>query len=98
MDGSVTLAWFVFSRRVLMLFPLLRVVLFLASPSLVSVGNEPSSYRRFILCALFRPPEGFFLCRFPCQTDIVGVSCWFLLVYEHEGGGLLNYLLLWCLV
>jgi len=68
------LAWFVVIRRVFVLFPRLRVVLFFGSLSVVSVGNEPFSYRRFILWAFFRPPDGFFLCRSPCQTDNVG-SC-----------------------
>jgi len=78
-DGSETLAWFVVTRRVFVLFPRLRVFLFLGSPGVVAVGNEPFSYRLFILYAFFRPPEGFFLCRSPCHTDMfcdTSVSVW----------------------
>jgi len=76
-EGSETLAWFVFGNRVLVLPPRLRTIFCLGSPSVVSVGNEPFSYRRFVLYALFLPPEGFLLCRSPCQTDNVwfSVSC-----------------------
>ncbi len=68
--GSMMLAWLVVSRRVLSLPPRPRFVFFLGSPSVVSVGNDPFSYLRFILWAFFRPPEGFFLRRPPCQTDM----------------------------
>jgi hypothetical protein len=60
------------------LAPRLRSIFVLGSPSVVSVGNAPFSYRRFILKARFRPPEGFFLCRSPCETDICCVPLlWF---------------------
>ena len=70
------LAWFVCGSFVLVLLPCLRTIFCLGSPRVVSIGNEPFSYRRFILWAFFLPPEGFLLCRSPCQTDIV----WFLVV------------------
>jgi len=90
--GSVMLAWFVFRRRIFWLFPLRRSVFFLGSPSVVSVGNEPFSYLRFILWAFFRPPDGFFLCRSPCHTDICcDTSVLVGVVYEHDWRGLLNY-------
>ena len=46
---SDTLAVFVLGSRVLVLPPRVRVIFFLGSPSVVSVGNEPFSNRRFIL-------------------------------------------------
>jgi len=85
--GSETLAWFVLSRRVFVLAPRLRSIFFLGSPSVVSVEKEPLSYRRFILKARFRPPEGFFLCRSPCQTDICGSSLGFLLCESMNMNG-----------
>jgi len=84
--GSEMLAWFVFCRRIFVLLPRLRVVFFLGSPSVVSVGNEPLSYLRFILWALFRPPDGFFLCRSPCQTD-KAVCLWLFFVWFMNMGG-----------
>ena len=44
-----TLAMFVLGSRVLVLPPRLRFVFCRGSPSVVSVGNEPFSYLRFVL-------------------------------------------------
>jgi len=70
-DGSETLAWFVVGSLVLVLLPRLRTCFCFGSPRVVSVAKEPFSYLRFVLYAFFLPPEGFFLCRSPCQTDNV---------------------------
>jgi len=82
--GSDMLAWLVVTSRVFVFAPCRRLVLFLVSPSVVSVGNEPFSYRRLVLWVFFLPPEGFFLCWSPCHTDIrflpsflVCGLCWF---------------------
>lgn len=46
---SDTLAVFVLGSRILVLPPRVRDVFCLGSPSVVSVGNEPFSYLRFVL-------------------------------------------------
>ena len=76
-SGFVMEAFFSLTTRVFVLPPCLRRVFLLGSPSRVSVGNAPLSKRRFILYARFLPPEGFLLCRSPCQTDIF----WFMLPF-----------------
>ena len=81
--GSLMLAWLVVTSLIFVLAPYLRLVFVLVSPSVVSVGNEPFSYRRLVLLVFLLPPEGFFLCWSPCHTDIVVVGllfmwlCWF---------------------
>ena len=47
--GSFMLAWFVVVRRIFVLAPCRRLVFVLVSASVVSVGNEPFSYRRLVL-------------------------------------------------
>ena len=78
--GSLMLAWFVVTSLIFVLLPNRRLVFVFVSPSVVSVGNEPFSYRRLVLLAFLLPPEGFFLCWSPCHTDIVVVGLLFVWV------------------
>lgn len=68
--GSVTQAFFALMALILRLPPRFLMIFLFGSPSRVSVGKAPRSKRLFIRWARFLPPEGFFLCRSPCQTDI----------------------------
>ena len=51
--------------------PLALLSFLFGSPNNVSAGNAPFSNFLFALFALFLPPEGFLLCKSPCQTDIL---------------------------
>ena len=51
-----------------------------ARPARCRPGGQGGSAR-------FRPPEGFFLCRSPCQTDICGSSLGFLLCESMNMNG-----------
>ena len=90
--GSDMLAWLVFCSRVFVLAPRRRLVFFLVSPSVVSVGNEPFSYRRLVLWVFFLPPEGFFLRRSPCQTDNLLVLR---VLWRLSMNGVVYYSFLW---
>ena len=69
--GLVTQAFFSLTAFTLGLPPCVLTIFRLGSPSKVSTGNAPASKRRFMRYARFLPPEGFLLCRSPCQTDIL---------------------------
>jgi hypothetical protein len=48
-DGFETLAWLMLKARVFVLPPRVRWVFFAVSLCMVSIGNDPFSYLRFVL-------------------------------------------------